>query len=170
MNYYSYPENNCLYHNNIDIEYDSLSESFNQNYPYLNRQSQDISNFVDIDVYPGFNINKNNQINFEELDLNVDLSNKNNTSESMKQSEKKYSNMSVRNIKNKIFNITKKAKINKIKNLNTDKTDYSTIKETKNNNFINEIYIPDIFVKKIKMLVLKKSYNFINEKIIKIFN
>ena len=170
MNYYSYPENNCLYHNNIDIEYDSLSESFNQNYPYLNRQSQDISNFVDIDDYPGFNINKNNQINFEELDLNVDLSNKNNTSESMKQSEKKYSNMSVRNIKNKIFNITKKAKINKIKNLNTDKTDYSTIKETKINNFINEIYIPDIFVKKIKMLVLKKSYNFINEKLIKIFN
>ena len=170
MNHYSYPENNCLYHNNIDIEYDSLSESFNQNYPYSNRQSQDISNFVDIDDYPGFNINKNNQINFEELDLNVDLSNKNNTSESMKQSEKKYSKMSVRNIKNKIFNITKKAKINKIKNLNTDKTDYSTIKETKINNFINEIYIPDIFVKKIKMLVLKKSYNFINEKIIKIFN
>ena len=170
MNYYSYLENNCLYHNNIDIEYDSLSESFNQNYPYLNRESQYISNFVDIDDYPGFNINKNNQINFEELDLNVDLSNKNNTSESMKQSEKKYSNISVRHIKNKIFNITKKAKINKIKNLNTDKTDYSTIKETKINNFINEIYIPDIFVKKIKMLVLKKSYNFINEKIIKIFN
>ena len=88
----------------------------------------------------------------------------------MKQSKKKYSNISVRHIKNKIFNITKKAKINKIKNLNTDKTDYSTIKETKINNFINEIYIPDIFVKKIKMLVLKKSYNFINEKIIKIFN
>ena len=88
----------------------------------------------------------------------------------MKQSKKKYSNISVRHIKNKIFNITKKAKINQIKNLNTDKTDYSTIKETKNNNFINEIYIPDIFVKKIKMLVLKKSYNFINEKIIKIFN
>ena len=90
MNYYSYLENNCLYHNNIDIEYDSLSESFNQNYPYLNRQSQDISNFVDIDDdYPGFNINKNNQINFEELDLSVDLSNKNNTSKSMKQSKKK---------------------------------------------------------------------------------
>ena len=88
----------------------------------------------------------------------------------MKQSKKKYSNISVRHIKNKIFNITKKAKINKIKNLNTDKTDYSTIKETKINNFINEIYIPDIFVKKIKMLILKKSYNFINEKIIKIFN
>ena len=168
MNYYSYPENNCLYHNNI--EYDSLSDSFNQNYPYLNRESQYISNFVDIDDYPGFNINKNNQINFEELDLSVDLSNKNNTSKSMKQSKKKYSNIRVRHIKNKIFNITKKAKINKIKNLNTDKTDYSTIKETKNNNFINEIYIPDIFVKKIKMLVLKKSYNFINEKIIKIFN
>ena len=168
MNYYSYLENNCLYHNNI--EYDSLSDSFNQNYPYLNRQSQYISNFVDIDDYPGFNINKNNQINFEELDLSVDLSNKNNTSKSMKQSKKKYSNISVRHIKNKIFNITKKAKINKIKNLNTDKTDYSTIKETKINNFINEIYIPDIFVKKIKMLVLKKSYNFINEKIIKIFN
>jgi hypothetical protein len=168
MNYYSYLENNCLYHNNI--EYDSLSESFNQNYPYLNRQSQDISNFVDIDDYPWFNINKNNQINFEELDLSVDLSNKNNTSKSMKQSKKKYSNISVRHIKNKIFNITKKAKINKIKNLNTDKTDYSTIKETKINNFINEIYIPDIFVKKIKMLILKKSYNFINEKIIKIFN
>ena len=168
MNYYSYLENNCLYHNNI--EYDSLSDSFNQNYPYLNRESQYISNFVDIDDYPGFNINKNNQINFEELDLSVDLSNKNNTSKSMKQSKKKYSNISVRHIKNKIFNITKKAKINKIKNLNTDKTDYSTIKETKNNNFINEIYIPDIFVKKIKMLVLKKSYNFINEKIIKIFN
>ena len=168
MNYYSYLENNCLYHNNI--EYDSLSDSFNQNYPYLNRESQYISNFVDIDDYPGFNINKNNQINFEELDLSVDLSNKNNTSKSMKQSKKKYSNISVRHIKNKIFNITKKAKINKIKNLNTDKTDYSTIKETKINNFINEIYIPDIFVKKIKMLVLKKSYNFINEKIIKIFN
>ena len=168
MNYSSYLENNCLYHNNI--EYDSLSDSFNQNYPYLNRESQYISNFVDIDDYPGFNINKNNQINFEELDLSVDLSNKNNTSKSMKQSKKKYSNISVRHIKNKIFNITKKAKINKIKNLNTDKTDYSTIKETKNNNFINEIYIPDIFVKKIKMLVLKKSYNFINEKIIKIFN
>ena len=168
MNYYSYLENNCLYHNNI--EYDSLSDSFNQNYPYLNRESQYISNFVDIDDYPGFNINKNNQINFEELDLNVDLSNKNNTSKSMKQSKKKYSNISVRHIKNKIFNITKKAKINKIKNLNTDKTDYSTIKETKINNFINEIYIPDIFVKKIKMLILKKSYNFINEKIIKIFN
>ena len=168
MNYYSYLENNCLYHNNI--EYDSLSDSFNQNYPYLNRESQYISNFVDIDDYPGFNINKNNQINFEELDLSVDLSNKNNNSKSMKQSKKKYSNISVRHIKNKIFNITKKAKINKIKNLNTDKTDYSTIKETKNNNFINEIYIPDIFVKKIKMLVLKKSYNFINEKIIKIFN
>ena len=168
MNYYSYLENNCLYHNNI--EYDSLSDSFNQNYPYLNRESQYISNFVDIDDYPGFNINKNNQINFEELDLSVDLSNKNNTSKSMKQSKKKYSNISVRHIKNKIFNITKKAKINKIKNLNTDKTDYSTIKETKINNFINEIYIPDIFVKKIKMLILKKSYNFINEKIIKIFN
>ena len=168
MNYYSYLENNCLYHNNI--EYDSLSDSFNQNYPYLNRESQYISNFVDIDDYPGFNTNKNNQINFEELDLSVDLSNKNNTSKSMKQSEKKYSNISVRHIKNKIFNITKKAKINKIKNLNTDKTDYSTIKETKIYNFINEIYIPDIFVKKIKMLVLKKSYNFINEKIIKIFN
>ena len=168
MNYYSYLENNCLYHNNI--EYDSLSDSFNQNYPYLNRESQYISNFVDIDDYPGFNINKNNQINFEELDLNVDMSKINNTSESMKQSKKKYSNISVRHIKNKIFNITKKAKINKIKNLNTDKTDYSTIKETKINNFINEIYIPDIFVKKIKMLVLKKSYNFINEKIIKIFN
>ena len=168
MNYYSYLENNCLYHNNI--EYDSLSDSFNQNYPYLNRESQYISNFVDIDDYPGFNINKNNQINFEELDLSVDLSKINNTSKSMKQSKKKYSNISVRHIKNKIFNITKKAKINKIKNLNTDKTDYSTIKETKNNNFINEIYIPDIFVKKIKMLVLKKSYNFINEKIIKIFN
>ena len=168
MNYYSYPENNCLYHNNI--EYDSLSDSFNQNYPYLNRESQYISNFVDIDDYPGFNINKNNQINFEELDLSVDLSKINNTSKSMKQSKKKYSNISVRHIKNKIFNITKKAKINKIKNLNTDKTDYSTIKETKINNFINEIYIPDIFVKKIKMLVLKKSYNFINEKIIKIFN
>ena len=168
MNYYSYLENNCLYHN--DIEYDSLSDSFNQNYPYLNKESQYISNFVDIDDYPGFNINKNNQINFEELDLSVDLSNKNNTSKSMKQSKKKYSNISVRHIKNKIFNITKKAKINKIKNLNTDKTDYSTIKETKINNFINEIYIPDIFVKKIKMLVLKKSYNFINEKIIKIFN
>ena len=168
MNYYSYLENNCLYHNNI--EYDSLSDSFNQNYPYLNRESQYISNFVDIDDYPGFNINKNNQINFEELDLSVDLSNKNNTSKSMKQSKKKYSNISVRHIKNKIFNITKKAKINKIKNLNTDKTDYSTIKEAKINNFINEIYIPDIFVKKIKMLVLKKSYNFINEKIIKIFN
>ena len=131
MNYYSYLENNCLYHNNI--EYDSLSDSFNQNYPYLNRESQYISNFVDIDDYPGFNINKNNQINFEELDLSVDLSNKNNTSKSMKQSKKKYSNISVRHIKNKIFNITKKAKINKIKNLNTDKTDYSTIKETKNN-------------------------------------
>ena len=168
MNYYSYLENNCLYHNNI--EYDSLSDSFNQNYPYLNRESQYISNFVDIDDYSGFNINKNNQINFEELDLSVDLSNKNNTSKSMKQSKKKYSNISVRHIKNKIFNITKKAKINKIKNLNTDKTDYSTIKETKINNFINEIYIPDIFVKKIKMLILKKSYNFINEKIIKIFN
>ena len=168
MNYYSYLENNCLYHNNI--EYDSLSDSFNQNYPYLNRESQYISNFVDIDDYSGFNINKNNQINFEELDLSVDLSNKNNTSKSMKQSKKKYSNISVRHIKNKIFNITKKAKINKIKNLNTDKTDYSTIKETKINNFINEIYIPDIFVKKIKMLVLKKSYNFINEKLIKIFN
>ena len=168
MNYYSYLENNCLYHNNI--EYDSLSDSFNQNYPYLNRESQYISNFVDIDDYPGFNINKNNQINFEELDLSVDLSNKNNTSEGMKQIKKKYSNISVRHIKNKIFNITKKAKINKIKNLNTDKTDYSTIKETKINNFINEIYIPDIFVKKIKMLILKKSYNFINEKIIKIFN
>ena len=168
MNYYSYLENNCLYHNNI--EYDSLSDSFNQNYPYLNRESQYISNFVDIDDYPGFNINKNNQINFEELDLSVDLSKINNTSKSMKQSKKKYSNISVRHIKNKIFNITKKAKINKIKNLNTDKTDYSTIKETKINNFINEIYIPDIFVKKIKMLVLKKSYNFINEKIIKIFN
>ena len=168
MNYYSYLENNCLYHNNI--EYDSLSDSFNQNYPYLNRESQYISNFVDIDDYPGFNINKNNQINFEELDLSVDLSNKNNTSKSMKQSKKKYSNIIVRHIKNKIFNITKKAKINKIKNLNTDKTDYSTIKETKINNFINEIYIPDIFVKKIKMLILKKSYNFINEKIIKIFN
>jgi hypothetical protein len=168
MNYYSYLENNCLYHNNI--EYDSLSDSFNQNYPYLNRESQYISNFVDIDDYPGFNINKNNQINFEELDLSVDLSNKNNTSKSMKQSKKKYSNISFRHIKNKIFNITKKAKINKIKNLNTDKTDYSTIKETKINNFINEIYIPDIFVKKIKMLILKKSYNFINEKIIKIFN
>ena len=168
MNYYSYLENNCLYHNNI--EYDSLSDSFNQNYPYLNRESQYISNFVDIDDYPGFNINKNNQINFEELDLSVDLSNKNNTSKSMKQSKKKYSNISVRHIKNKIFNITKKAKINKIKNLNMDKTDYSTIKETKINNFINEIYIPDIFVKKIKMLILKKSYNFINEKIIKIFN
>jgi hypothetical protein len=168
MNYYSYLENNCLYH--INIEYDSLSDSFNQNYPYLNRESQYISNFVDIDDYPGFNINKNNQINFEELDLSVDLSKINNTSEGMKQSEKKYSNISVRHIKNKIFNITKKAKINKIKNLNTDKTDYSTIKETKINNFINEIYIPDIFVKKIKMLVLKKSYNFINEKIIKIFN
>ena len=168
MNYYSYLENNCLYHNNI--EYDSLSDSFNQNYPYLNRESQYISNFVDIDDYPGFNINKNNQINFEELDLSVDLSNKNNNSKSMKQSKKKYSNISVRHIKNKIFNITKKAKINKIKNLNMDKTDYSTIKETKINNFINEIYIPDIFVKKIKMLVLKKSYNFINEKIIKIFN
>ena len=168
MNYYSYLENNCLYHNNI--EYDSLSDSFNQNYPYLNRESQYISNFVDIDDYPGFNINKNNQINFEELDLSVDLSKINNTSESMKQSKKKYSNISVRHIKNKIFNITKKAKINKIKNLNTDKTDYSTIKETKINNFINEIYIPDIFVKKIKMLILKKSYNFINEKIIKIFN
>ena len=168
MNYYSYLENNCLYHNNI--EYDSLSDSFNQNYPYLNRESQYISNFVDIDDYPGFNINKNNQINFEELDLSVDLSKINNTSKSMKQSKKKYSNISVRHIKNKIFNITKKAKINKIKYLNTDKTDYSTIKETKINNFINEIYIPDIFVKKIKMLVLKKSYNFINEKIIKIFN
>ena len=168
MNYYSYLENNCLYHNNI--EYDSLSDSFNQNYPYLNRESQYISNFVDIDDYPGFNINKNNQINFEELDLSVDLSKINNTSKSMKQSKKKYSNISVRHIKNKIFNITKKAKINKIKNLNTDKTDYSTIKETKINNFINEIYIPDIFVKKIKMLILKKSYNFINEKIIKIFN
>ena len=168
MNYYSYLENNCLYHNNI--EYDSLSDSFNQNYPYLNRESQYISNFVDIDDYPGFNINKNNQINFEELDLSVDLSNKNNTSKSMKQSKKKYSNIIVRHIKNKIFNITKKAKINKIKNLNTDKTDYSTIKETKINNFINEIYIPDIFVKKIKMLILKKSYNFINEKIKKIFN
>ena len=168
MNYYSYLENNCLYHNNI--EYDSLSDSFNQNYPYLNRESQYISNFVDIDDYPGFNINKNNQINFEELDLSVDLSKINNTSEGMKQIKKKYSNISVRHIKNKIFNITKKAKINKIKNLNTDKTDYSTIKETKINNFINEIYIPDIFVKKIKMLVLKKSYNFINEKIIKIFN
>ena len=168
MNYYSYLENNCLYHNNI--EYDSLSDSFNQNYPYLNRESQYISNFVDIDDYPGFNINKNNQINFEELDLSVDLSKINNTSKSMKQSKKKYSNISVRHIKNKIFNITKKAKINKIKNLNTDKTDYSTIKETKINNFINEIYIPDIFVKKIKMLVLKKSYNFINEKLIKIFN
>ena len=168
MNYYSYPENNCLYHNNI--EYDSLSDSFNQNYPYLNRESQYISNFVDIDDYPGFNINKNNQINFEELDLSVDLSKINNTSKSMKQSKKKYSNISVRHIKNKIFNITKKAKINKIKNLNTDKTDYSTIKETKINNFINEIYIPDIFVKKIKMLILKKSYNFINEKLIKIFN
>ena len=168
MNYYSYLENNCLYHNNI--EYDSLSDSFNQNYPYLNRESQYISNFVDIDDYPGFNINKNNQINFEELDLSVDLSKINNTSKSMKQSKKKYSNISVRHIKNKIFNITKKAKINKIKNLNMDKTDYSTIKETKINNFINEIYIPDIFVKKIKMLVLKKSYNFINEKIIKIFN
>ena len=168
MNYYSYLENNCLYHNSI--EYDSLSDSFNQNYPYLNRESQYISNFVDIDDYPGFNINKNNQINFEELDLSVDLSKINNTSKSMKQSKKKYSNISVRHIKNKIFNITKKAKINKIKNLNTDKTDYSTIKETKINNFINEIYIPDIFVKKIKMLILKKSYNFINEKIIKIFN
>ena len=168
MNYYSYLENNCLYHNNI--EYDSLSDSFNQNYPYLNRESQYISNFVDIDDYPGFNINKNNQINFEELDLSVDLSKINNTSKSMKQSKKKYSNISVRHIKNKIFNITKKAKINKIKNLNTDKTDYSTIKEIKINNFINEIYIPDIFVKKIKMLILKKSYNFINEKIIKIFN
>ena len=168
MNYYSYLENNCLYHNNI--EYDSLSDSFNQNYPYLNRESQYISNFVDIDDYPGFNINKNNQINFEELDLSVDLSKINNTSKSMKQSKKKYSNISVRHIKNKIFNITKKAKINKIKNLNTDLTDYSTIKETKINNFINEIYIPDIFVKKIKMLILKKSYNFINEKIIKIFN
>ena len=168
MNYYSYLENNCLYHNNI--EYDSLSDSFNQNYPYLNRESQYISNFVDFDDYPGFNINKNNQINFEELDLSVDLSKINNTSESMKQSKKKYSNISVRHIKNKIFNITKKAKINKIKNLNMDKTDYSTIKETKINNFINEIYIPDIFVKKIKMLILKKSYNFINEKIIKIFN
>ncbi len=168
MNYYSYLENNCLYHNNI--EYDSLSDSFNQNYPYLNRESQYISNFVDIDDYPGFNINKNNQINFEELDLSVDLSKINNTSEGMKQIKKKYSNISVRHIKNKIFNITKKAKINKIKNLNTDKTDYSTIKETKINNFINEIYIPDIFVKKIKMLILKKSYNFINEKIIKIFN
>ena len=168
MNYYSYLENNCLYHNNI--EYDSLSDSFNQNYPYLNRESQYISNFVDIDDYPGFNINKNNQINFEELDLSVDLSKINNTSKSMKQSKKKYSNISVRHIKNKIFNITKKAKINKIKNLNMDKTDYSTIKETKINNFINEIYIPDIFVKKIKMLILKKSYNFINEKIIKIFN
>ena len=168
MNYYSYLENNCLYHNNI--EYDSLSDSFNQNYPYLNRESQYISNFVDIDDYPGFNINKNNQINFEELDLSVDLSNKNNNSKSMKQSKKKYSNISARHIKNKIFNITKKAKINKIKNLNTDKTDYSTIKETKIYNFINEIYIPDIFVKKIKMLILKKSYNFINEKIIKIFN
>ena len=168
MNYYSYLENNCHYHNNI--EYDSLSDSFNQNYPYLNRESQYISNFVDIDDYPGFNINKNNQINFEELDLSVDLSKINNTSKSMKQSKKKYSNISVRHIKNKIFNITKKAKINKIKNLNTDKTDYSTIKETKIYNFINEIYIPDIFVKKIKMLILKKSYNFINEKIIKIFN
>ena len=88
----------------------------------------------------------------------------------MKQSKKKYSNISARHIKNKIFNITKKAKINKIKNLNMDKTDYSTIKETKINNFINEIYIPDIFVKKIKMLILKKSYDFINEKLIKIFN
>ncbi len=124
MNYYSYLENNCLYHNNI--EYDSLSDSFNQNYPYLNRESQYISNFVDIDDYPGFNINKNNQINFEELDLSVDLSKINNTSEGMKQSEKKYSNISVRHIKNKII--------------------------------------------KIKMLILKKSYNFINEKIIKIFN
>jgi hypothetical protein len=96
---YSYQENNFLSHNNI--EYDLLSDSFNPDCPYLNGQSQDISNFINIEDYPGFNINKNNKINFKDFDLKVDLSNINKESENLEQDEKKYSIENIRNIKKK---------------------------------------------------------------------
>ena len=118
------------------------------------------------------------EIIHEELNKKDDLNNPININEFTEQNLGKISGKNYTQIKNKIFNITKKQKKAKKKNANKsskkiniktkNKINISTRKKRKINISNNKIFIPDKYIKRIRIKLLNLIVDFINTKI-KIF-
>ena len=92
--------------------------------------------------------------------------------ENSEQNFKEYSDMNNTHIKNKIFNITKKQKKvkKKVISKSNKKINISIRKKRKINISINKIFIPDKYIKKIRIKLLNSIVDFINKKIKIFFN
>ena len=131
------------------------------------------------DSLNSFNIFDNNIPNFkitetihEELNKKDDMNNMNYINENSEQNFKEYSDMNNTHIKNKIFNITKKQKKvkKKVISKSNKKINISIRKKRKINISINKIFIPDKYIKKIRIKLLNSIVDFINKKIKIFFN
>jgi hypothetical protein len=131
------------------------------------------------DSLNSFNIFDNNIPNFkitetihEELNKKDDMNNMNYINENSEQNFKEYSDMNNTHIKNKIFNMTKKQKKvkKKVISKSNKKINISIRKKRKINISINKIFIPDKYIKKIRIKLLNSIVDFINKKIKIFFN
>ena len=131
------------------------------------------------DSLNSFNIFDNNIPNFkitetihEELNKKDDMNNMNYINENSEQNFKEYSDMNNTHIKNKIFNITKKQKKvkKKVISKSNKKINISKRKKRKINISNNKIFIPDKYIKKIRIKLLNSIVDFINKKIKIFFN
>ena len=131
------------------------------------------------DSLNSFNIFDNNIPNFkitetihEELNKKDDMNNMNYINQNSEQNFKEYSDMNNTHIKNKIFNITKKQKKvkKKVISKSNKKINISIRKKRKINISTNKIFIPDKYIKKIRIKLLNSIVDFINKKIKIFFN
>ena len=127
------------------------------------------------DSLNSFNIFDNNIPNFkitetihEELNKKDDMNNMNYVNENSEQNYKEYSDMNNTHIKNKIFNMTKKQKKvkKKVISKSNKKINISIRKKRKISISTNKIFIPDKYIKKIRIKLLNSIVDFINKKII----
>jgi hypothetical protein len=131
------------------------------------------------DSLNSFNIFDNNIPNFkitetihEELNKKDDMNNMNYINKNSEQNCREYSDMNNTHIKNKIFNMTKKQKKvkKKVISKSNKKINISIRKKRKINISINKIFIPDKYIKKIRIKLLNSIVDFINKKIKIFFN
>ena len=131
------------------------------------------------DSLNSFNIFDNNIPNFkitetihEELNKKDDMNYMNYINKNSEQNFKEYSDMNNTHIKNKIFNMTKKQKKvkKKVISKSNKKINISIRKKRKIDISNNKIFIPDKYIKKIRIKLLNSIVDFINKKIKIFFN